>query len=408
MDRCCQNKTPDKKPDKTADPYDFVDAALAQRIKGHRLRRLRDVTPLVGPEIAIAGRTMINFCSNDYLGLSRHPLLQERSIEFVRRYGAGATASRLICGNYDFYTKIENKLARLKETPAALVLSSGFQANSSALPALADRNSLILSDALNHNSLIQGCRLARCRVAVYRHNDLSHLSHLLEQTRCKDRNKAVSHIFIVTESVFSMDGDVADLAGLVALSKKHNAFLIVDDAHATGVFGRLGMGLTCGHDIDLTIGTFGKAGGSFGAYYACSENLKQYMVNFCAGLIYSTALPPAVMGAIDAALDLIPAMDQERRTLLENSAYLRNSLREMGWDTGGSATQILPVIVGKESDTLELSRWLEENGLLISAIRPPTVPEGASRIRVSLSALHTRQHIDQLIDRMKKWRTQHL
>ena len=163
--------------------------------RGHRLRHLRDVTPLVGPEIAIAGRTMINFCSNDYLGLSRHPLLQERSIEFVRRYGAGATASRLICGNYDFYTKIESKIARLKETSAALVLSSGFQANSSALPALADRNSLILSDALNHNSLIQGCRLARCRVAVYRHNDLSHLSHLLEQTRGKDRDKAVSHIF---------------------------------------------------------------------------------------------------------------------------------------------------------------------------------------------------------------------
>lgn len=396
MDRSCQNNYPDK--------YDFFDSALAQRCKSHRLRRLRDVVPLGGPEINVAGRTMINFCSNDYLGLSRHPLLQERSIQFVRQYGAGSTASRLISGNYDFYTKIESKLARLKETPAALVLSSGFQANSSALPALADQNSLIVSDELNHNSLIQGCRLARCPVAVYRHNDLSHLSHLLDQAR----DKEVRRVFIVTESVFSMDGDLADLSALVALAKKHHAFLIVDDAHATGVFGRHGMGLTCGHDIDLTIGTFGKAGGSFGAYYACSENLKQYMVNFCAGLIYSTALPPAVMGAIDAALDLIPSMELERWALLENTTYLRNSLREMGWDTGRSATQIVPVIIGKEPDTLELSRWLEENGLLISAIRPPTVPEGASRIRISLSASHTRQHIDQLIDRMGKWRTQYL
>ncbi len=387
MDFCCQDK------------YGFIEAALDQRIKNRRLRRLRDVTPLNSPEIKASGRTMINFCSNDYLGLARHPRLQERAIEFIRQYGAGATASRLICGNYDFYRKIETKLARLKKTPAALVLATGFQANISAIPALADQNSLIFSDALNHNSLIQACRLARCRVKVYRHNDLTHLSQLLEQPL----DNHVSRIFIVTESVFSMDGDVADLAGIVHLAKQYNAFLIVDDAHATGVFGSKGMGLSCGHDIDLVIGTFGKAGGAFGAYFACAENLKHYMVNFCAGLIYSTALPPAVMGAVDGALEIIPEMDEERRLLQKNAQYLRQCLHDQGWETGNSATQIVPVLIGKAQDALDLSGFLEENGILITAIRPPTVPEGASRIRISLSVSHARHHIDRLVELMEKW-----
>jgi 8-amino-7-oxononanoate synthase len=379
--------------------FSFIDAEFDRRIQNRQLRQLRHVTPLNGVEVNINGRTMANFCSNDYLGLAMHPMLQERSIEFIEKYGTGATASRLICGNYDFYGQIESKLARLKQVEAALVLSSGFQANISVIPALADQNSLILSDQLNHNSLIQGARLSRCKVAVYRHNDLSHLEQLLEQ----NQDKGFSRIFIITESVFSMDGDMADIEGLVALAKKFNVFLIVDDAHATGVFGHQGMGLTCGQDIDLVIGTFGKAGGSFGAYLACSKKLCDYMINCCSGLIYTTALPPAVMGAIDAALELIPSMDTQRESLLANAEYLRNSLHEMGWQTGNSSTQIIPIMIGEESEALALSSWLEENRILISAIRPPTVPEGASRIRLSLSALHTRSHIDHVIDVMKQW-----
>ena len=384
---------------KNKDKFSFIDAELNQRIERRQLRRLRNVLPLNGIEININGRTMLNFCSNDYLGLSMHPLLKERSIEFIHKYGSGATASRLICGNFDFYERVESKLAQLKQTEAALVLSSGFQANISVIPALADRKALILSDQLNHNSLIMGCRLARCKVAVYRHNDLSHLEQLL----AKNSDKGFSKIFIVTESVFSMDGDMVAIGALVDLAEKFNTFLIVDDAHATGVFGHQGMGLTCEHDIDLVIGTFGKAGGSFGAYLTCSKKLQSYMINCCSGLIYTTALPPSVLGAIDAALDLIPAMDEQRQTLQANAAYLRGSLHEMGWQTGSSSTQIIPIMIGKEADALELSNWLEENGILISAIRPPTVPEGASRIRLSLSALHTRNHIDRVIDVLKKW-----
>ncbi len=387
--------------DQHNDKFGFIDAEFDRRNATRQLRELRNVLPLNGIEININGRTMLNFCSNDYLGLSMHPLLQERSIEFIHKYGSGATASRLICGNYDFYEQVENKLAQLKQVESALVLSSGFQANISVIPALADRNSLILSDQLNHNSLIQGARLARCKVAVYRHNDLSHLAQLLKQ----NADKGFSRIFIVTESVFSMDGDVADMEGLVELAKQFNVFLIVDDAHATGVFGHKGMGLTCGHDIDLVIGTFGKAGGSFGAYLACSKKLRIYMINCCSGLIYTTALPPSVLGAIDAALDLIPAMDAQRKTLHANAEYLRQSLHEKGWQTGSSSTQIIPIMIGKAADALELSKWLEENGILISAIRPPTVPEGSSRIRLSLSALHTRNHIDRVIDVLEKWRS---
>jgi len=386
---------------KNKDKFGFIDAEFDRRIERRQMRQLRNVLPINGIEININGRNMLNLCSNDYLGLSMHPLLQERSFEFIQKYGSGSTASRLICGNYDFYEQVENKLAQLKQVEASLVLSSGFQANISAIPALADRNSLIFSDQLNHNSLIMGSRLARCKVKVYRHNDLDHLEQLITE----NKDKGHSRIIIVTESVFSMDGDIADINSLVALAEKFNAFLIVDEAHATGVFGHQGMGLTCGHNIDLVVGTFGKAAGSFGAYLACSKKLRDYMINCCSGLIYTTALPPSVLGAVDAALDLIPTMDRQRQSLLNNAEYLRKSFHEEGWQTGQSSTQIIPVMVGKEAEALALSKYLEENGILISAIRPPTVPEGASRIRLSLSALHTRDHIDRVIDVLKKWRS---
>ncbi|MFZ2631372.1 MAG: 8-amino-7-oxononanoate synthase [Desulfosalsimonadaceae bacterium] len=381
-------------------PYSFIDTELARRIDRHQLRRLRNAQPVNGVDIVMDGRRMVNFCANDYLGLSMHPLLRDRSQAYVQKYGAGSTASRLICGNYEFYEAVESKLARLKQVEAALILSSGFQANISVIPALANRNSLILSDSLNHNSLIQGCRLARSKILVYRHNDMEHLEQLLAE----NADKGFAGVFIVTESVFSMDGDQADLDTLVELSKKFGAFLIVDEAHATGVLGHMGMGLTCGRDIDLVIGTFGKACGSFGAYLACSRKLREFMINCCAGLIYSTALPPSVIGAIDAALDLIPSMDTERASLQQNAAYLRRSLQEMGWETGPSSTQIIPIMIGEEAETLAFAQWLAENGIFAIAIRPPTVPEGASRIRLSLSALHERSHIDRLIDAFQKWK----
>ncbi len=379
--------------------FDFMDIELDGRVAKSRLRRLRTADPQRGPVVEMDGKQLIVFCSNDYLGLSKHPLLKERATSYVERFGAGSTASRLICGNLPYFDGVERKLADLKGTQAALVYNSGWQANISLLPALTDRKSLILSDRLNHNSLIMGCLLSRCKVVRFRHNDMAHLKQLLEEKR----NAGFSRIVIATESVFSMDGDAADIDRLVTLSREFDAILLVDEAHATGVLGSRGMGLTCGKGVDVVMGTFGKACGSFGAYIACSERIREYMINCCAGFVFSTGLPPAVMGAVDAALDLIPQMDQERAALHARADRLRASLRDMGWSTGDSCTQIVPVMVGSDRDAVELSAFLEARGILASAIRPPTVPEGESRIRLSLCALHTDDHLDRLIQAFQAW-----
>jgi 8-amino-7-oxononanoate synthase len=379
--------------------FDFIDMELDSRVEKHRLRRLRDADPQPGPVVEMDGRRQLVFCSNDYLGLSQHPLLRERAAEYVRRFGAGSTASRLICGNLPCFGEVEKKLAGLKGTEAALILNSGWQANVSLLPALTDRKSLILSDRLNHNSLINGCLLARCRVIRFRHNDMDHLEQLLEE----NKDAGFSRIVIATESVFSMDGDESDIDRLVALSRAFDAILLVDEAHATGVLGPKGMGLTCGKGVDVVMGTFGKALGSFGAYIACSEKVRTYMINNCAGFFFSTGLPPAVLGAVDAALELVPRMDEARAGLHGRANRLRESLLRLGWSTGPSTTQIVPVMVGRDQDALALSAFLEDRGILASAIRPPTVPEGESRIRISLSALHTDDHLDQLINAFQTW-----
>ena len=382
------------------DKYAFIAAELERRRAAHQLRRLRTFESLEGAEVSMDGRTMLNFCSNDYLGLASHPRVRQRAAEYLQRYGAGATASRLASGSHPGFARVEEKLAGLKGKEKALVLNSGFQANISLLPILADRHTLILADRLNHNSLIQGAQLSRARVQRYRHSDLEHLRQLLE----KGREEPDSRILIVTESVFSMDGDQSDVDALVQMAGEFQALLVVDEAHATGVLGPRGMGLTCGKAVDLIIGTFGKAAGAAGAYIACSEPLWEYILNCCAGFIYSTALPPAVLGAIDAALELIPQMEEERAELHRKADFLRQSLGRAGWSTGLSTTQIVPVMSGTEPETLELSRWLEEQGILAIAIRPPTVEPGHSRIRLGLSARHTWEHVEHLADLFGKWR----
>jgi len=376
----------------------FIKEELAKLHLSRRFRFLEMVEPVSGVEVDLNGRTMLNFCSNDYLGLSKHFLLKERATEFMERYGVGSTASRLICGTYRCVGEVEEKLARLKGTEAALILNSGFQTNISLLPALVDRESLILSDCLNHRSIVEGSRLSRCSVKIFRHNDMKHLRHLLTENSGK-----YPRTLIITESVFSMDGDQSDINELVGLAEGFHALLIVDEAHATGVLGPGGMGLTCGKKVDVTVGTFGKALGSFGSYITCSKQMRDYLVNCCSGFIYSTALPPPVIGAIDAALDLIPTLSQERRELQQKAEFLRMALHEMGWNTGKSTTQIIPVIIGGESETLSLSKWLEEQGILALAIRPPTVEEGHSRIRLALSTLHRQKHINRLIDAFRRW-----
>ena len=364
-----------------------------------RLRRLAPLVRRHPTRVSRAGYDLVDFSSNDYLGLSHHPLLIERAREWASEWGTGSGASRLVTGSLEIHHAVEARIAELKGREAALIMNSGFQANGTVLAALFDkrlvkRDPVIFCDALVHASLHHGCRAAGLRQIAYDHNDLDHLETLL-----KKHGSGPAPCFIVTESVFSMDGDRADLDELVGLAQRHGAVLYVDEAHATGVLGPGGRGLTSpyGENIDVVMGTFGKALGGFGAYVAGSRRLIDYLINRCAGLVYSTSLPPAVLGAVDAALELLPGLEDERRTLAARADRLRQAVRAAGFDPLASSTQIVPAVIGPESLTLATARQLEEDGLLCIPIRPPTVPDGTSRIRLSLSAAHTDVQFEKLL-----------
>lgn len=373
-------------------PLDFMEKDLALREKNACRRSLRTVEFFDRGRIHVGNRILVNFSGNDYLGLSKDPLLIHRATVFAARFGAGATASRLICGNLPCMEEVEKKIAHLKGTEAALVLASGFQANISLIAALCDRDTLLYSDALNHHSIIQGSKLSGASIHRFRHNDFDHLEELLEKAPGGYRK------CIVTESVFSMDGDIPDIERLSALAKDFKALLIVDEAHATGVFGENGMGFFRGDMAHAIMGTFSKGGGSFGAYVAGSSLLRDYLVNFMGGFIFSTALPPMVLGMMDAALDRIPEMEQERKHLLDLAGFLRSGLKKLGLNPMNSASQIVPIRIGKAEEALALSKHLEEKGFFALAIRPPTVGPGESRIRISLSALHRKEDVEAFLD----------
>lgn len=370
-----------------------------ERHEQNRLRRLQDSTIRPEGRVGRAGQTFVNLSSNDYLGLSQHPALIETACAFARDYGAGTTASRLITGNHPAYAVLENTLAAGKGKEAALIMGTGYQANLTVLAALADkavtgREVTVIADRLAHHSLLQGAVLSGARLMRFQHNDDDHLESILKTETGKNR-----FCLIVSESVFGMDGDGADLPTLTALSQRYRALLYIDEAHATGVFGKNGFGRVadCPDGVDLAMGTFGKALGSFGAYVACAASLRDYLLQRCGGLIYSTALPPATLGSIKAALQLLPHMGAERDYLRRLSDHLRAALTAQGWDCGRSTTHIIPVIVGAEKTALAIADQLKEKGFLVPAIRPPTVPPQGSRLRLSLSAAHTRADIDRFI-----------
>ncbi len=383
-------------------PKDSINQALNKRREDHRFRELRSLSPIPGTsKVKAKDKEYVNFCSNDYLGLATHPEVINRSKEFVEKYGAGSGASRLVSGTLDIHESLEEKLKDIFNTEAVLLFNSGFQANATILSSLAGKNSLILADKKCHNSLIQGALLSRATFKRFRHNDYSHLKSLLEESKSKDYDQ----VWVVSETVFSMDGDRIDIDQISELCEQYGALLYSDDAHALGVLGEKGLGLNYGKEgIELSLGTFGKAFGAFGAFAACSREMKDYLINFCPGFIYTTALPPGVLGAIDAALDIIPSMNAERESLLENVAYLKEQLSQLGFDTGVSDSQIIPIIIGDDEDTLKLSAMLENNALLASAIRPPTVEEGASRIRITLTVNHSREEVEQLLVVLEAWK----
>jgi len=374
-----------------------VDNLLRQELAaldaGSRRRRLRALRIVDGRLHDAGGRALIDVSSNDYLGLSQHPLLKARAAEWAQLHGAGAPASRLVTGTRDITLAVEEKLAAFKRREAALLFPSGFQANATVIPALARIGgdaAAIFSDELNHASIIAGARLSRCPVHVFRHNDLDHLDQLLA--------RHAGRKLIVTESVFSMDGDRADLPAMVQIAARHGAVLYVDEAHATGVLGPQGRGLVADCEgIDVVMGTLGKAFGAFGAYVAGSRPLADWLANRCSGFVFTTALPPPVLGAIDAALDLIPGMDEERVRVAGHAQRLREGLAALGIPTLGSTTQIVPAVIGAEANALDAAARLEAKGFLAIAIRPPTVAPGSSRLRLTINSTLSSSDIDRLL-----------
>lgn len=363
----------------------------------NRKRALKESQILPAGRLIRQGRTFLDFASNDYLGLAHHPGLSARSTAFTAQYGNGSGASRLVSGSAPFFDQIERKIAAMKGTQTALVLNSGFQANASILSTLlghkaaSPQKTLLFTDKLNHASLHAGAQLSGVSQIRYRHNDLSHLKELLDKHCAKDHAS-----FIVTESVFSMDGDILDVDAITELSQHYGCYLYVDEAHATGVMGNKGSGLCKGDKVQAIMGTFGKALGSFGAYFACSHEIREYLINHCPGFIYATALPPAVLGAVDAALDLLPALDEERARLKAYGERVRLHLSELGFDYMNSASQIIPVIIGQDEDVLRAGEVMEDHGLICGIIRPPTVPANTARLRICLSSAHSKSDIETL------------
>lgn len=362
-------------------------------------RSLINIVPLKSGKIKVNGNTYLNVSSNDYLGLKDHPRLKQASQAFVSQYGSGTGASRLVTGNIAPFEEIETKIASIKGKEAALILASGFQANGSILQALFDKSILknpptIVSDRLNHASMHFGCAAAGVRQKRYHHRSAAHAETLLTQAE----NAGPS--FCLTETVFSMDGDIAPIDHLSKIASTTGAMLIADDAHGFGVLGDDGQGL--GGAADLIIGTFSKAMGSFGAYVAASQTIIDFLIQRCGGLIYSTALPPATLGAINASLDMLPELETERQKVANHAARFRHEMQVIGYDTGSSETQIVPLIIGKTNLALELSNQLRANAIWATAIRPPTVPEGTARLRFAFSAAHSEKDIDHLINTLKK------
>jgi 8-amino-7-oxononanoate synthase len=361
---------------------------------GSRRRRLRALGISDGRLHDGGGRVLIDVSSNDYLGLSQHPRLKARAAEWTERHGVGAPSSRLVSGTRDVTLAVEEKLAAFKQREAALLFSSGFQANATVIPALASvggGSTAVFSDQLNHASIIHGARTARGPVHVFRHNDLEHLDDLL--------GRHAGRKLVITESVFSMDGDRADIPALARVAERHGALLYVDEAHATGILGPQGRGLAASCDgIAVVMGTLGKAFGAFGAYVAGSRPLVDWLVNRCSGFIFTTALPPPVLGAIDAALELIPGMDAERAQVARHAQRLRDALAALGISSLDSTTQIVPAVIGAEADTLQAAARLEAAGFLAVAIRPPTVAAGSSRLRLAINSRLEEPELDRLLD----------
>jgi glycine C-acetyltransferase/8-amino-7-oxononanoate synthase len=348
-------------------------------------RRLRLIEGPQGPRVTLDGAEVLLLCSNNYLGLADHPRVRQAAADAAERFGVGAGASRLISGNMELHERLERRLAEFVDYPQTLLFGSGYLANLGTIGALATRGEVVFSDELNHASIIDGCRISGAERFVYRHADLEHLAWGL-------RKAGGRGTLIVTDAVFSMDGDIAPIAGLLDLARRFRCRLMVDEAHATGVLGPGGRGAVAeaglSGEVDLVVGTLGKTLGSYGAYVCAGPELVDLLINVARPFIFSTALPAPVLGAALASLELLEAQPGMVEQVGRNGAVLRDALAQEGLDVGGSRTQVVPILVGGARRAMELCERALEGRVFAQAIRPPTVPEGTSRLRLSVMANH--------------------
>jgi len=389
------------------EPLAWVDEQLAQLDRADLLRTLPPPLRAAGAVVEIDGRSIINFASNDYLGYASDQRLIDAATRATQDQGLGRAASPLMCGRAEIHDALERQLAEFQRTEAALLFPTSFAANAGIIPALVDRGDAIYGDAKNHASIIDGCRLARAERHIYPHSDIDALEALLQDSK-KFRRR-----LIVTDSLFSMDGDLAPLPQLGRLAQRYDAMLMVDEAHAIGVFGEYGRGVVehfsatnpeLESQVSLRVGTFAKSLGSAGGFVCGSASLIKWLANRARTYVFSTAQPAALGAAGSVAIELVASEPDRRKSLLEKAAVLRQQLHQLNWDTAPSASQIIPLRTGTPASTMRLSEALRERGIWAPGIRPPSVPEHESLIRLGITSAHTRQMLDFLVSTLQEVR----
>jgi 8-amino-7-oxononanoate synthase len=377
----------------------MLDEWLNQRLEKTKeaglYRKVRTMNTAPLPEMVIDGQKQIVFSSNNYLGLANDQRLIYAAETILHEFGVGSSGSRLTTGHTNWHQRLEEKIAHFKQTEAALLFSSGFLANVGVLSSVPEKGDVILSDQLNHASIIDGCRLSKADTVVYNHINMDDLEEKLKETLFFKRR------FIVTDGVFSMDGTIAPLDQIIRLAKQYDAYVIVDDAHATGVLGEKGRGTSeyFGVYPDVVIGTLSKAIGTEGGFVAGSKVLIDFLLNHARTFIFQTAMPPSICAASYAALEIVEESNEKRQLLFSNVKKIKNSLEEMGYVLKGDLTPIIPVIIGDPQDAVSFAEKLQENRIYAPAIRPPTVPNGESRIRLTVTSDHGSKEIDYLLER---------
>ena len=386
--------------ERTGSALDFLHDEIEQLKQAGVFRYPRVLEGAQEPRAVFDGKEVVNLSSNNYLGLANHPKLREAARRAVDTYGAGSASVRTIAGTMSLHTELERRLAAFKRTEAALVYQSGFTANSGTVSAILGREDVIISDELNHASIIDGSRLSRATIKIYPHKDVAAMRRLLEES------KDARRILVITDGVFSMAGDIAPLPDIVEVAKKYGAIVMVDDAHASGVLGENGRG-TVDHfglhgQVDIQIGTLSKAIGVLGGYVAGPQVLIDYLVQRARPFLFSTSHPPAVTAACLAALDILEQDNSLIKRLWDNARYFKEGLAELGFDVSGSETPIIPVIVGDGAKAMQLSDRLFEEGVFAQGIAYPTVPRGKARVRTIVTAAHSREDLDRALAAFEK------